>query len=102
MIIKLQYRASRMLLFRAAMVAAGAALSCGAGFAADPVSLDFQEKGGSYDIQGTFTVEADPSVVWEVLTDYHHIPKFVGSLKKSLIDRDLGPYHFLLEQEFEG
>ncbi len=84
------------------MVAAGVALSCGAGLAADPVSLDLREKGGTFDIRGVFAVNADPSVVWEVLTDYHHIPKFVGSLKKSFIDQDLGPYHFLLEQEFEG
>ena len=77
-------------------------LSCGVGLAADPVSLDFQEKSGTYDIRGAFNVDAEPGVVWEVLTDYHHIPKFVGNLKKSFIDEDLGPYHFRLEQEFEG
>jgi len=83
-------------------MAACIALSCGLGFASEDVSLDFHEKNGSYDIQGVFFVQADRSVVWEVLTDYHHIPKFVGNLKKSHINDDLGPYHFLLEQEFEG
>ncbi len=89
-------------LFKVFLVNAVMTLSCGAGLAADPVSLDFQEKGGTYDIRGAFNVDAEPGVVWEVLTDYHHIPKFVGNLKKSLIDEDLGPYHFRLEQEFEG
>jgi hypothetical protein len=93
---------SRRLLFGAAMVAACAALSCGVGQAADPVFLAFQEKNHSYDINGSFDVAAEPSVVWDVLTGYEHIPQFVGSLKKSHVDEDLGPYHFLLEQEFEG
>jgi hypothetical protein len=84
------------------MVAAGVALSCGTGLAADPISLDFQERRGTYNILGAFNVDAEPGVVWEVLTDYHHIPKFVGNLKKSFIQEDLGPYHFRLEQEFEG
>src|SRR5271170_2808267 len=84
------------------MVAACVALSCGAGFAADAVSLAFQEKDHVYDINGTFFVDAEPSVVWDVLTGYEHIPRFVGSLKKSHVEENLGPYHFLLEQEFEG
>ncbi len=84
------------------MVAACVALSCGAGIAADAVSLDFQNIHNAYDITGSFYVANDPSVVWDVLTGYEHIPKFVGSLKKSHVTEDLGPYHFLLEQEFEG
>jgi hypothetical protein len=89
-------------LLKALMVATLSILSGGEALAADNVTLDFQEKNGAYDIQGAFFVRADRSVVWEVLTDYHHIPKFVGNLKKSQIEEDLGPYHFTLEQEFEG
>jgi hypothetical protein len=77
-------------------------LSCRSGLAADAVFLAFQEKDRVYDIQGFFLVEAVPSVVWDVLTGYQHLPQFVGSLKKSQVREDLGPYHFLLEQEFEG
>jgi hypothetical protein len=84
------------------MMAACAAFSCGAGCAADAVSLDFQGKDRSYDITGSFDVKADPSIVWDVLTGYEHIPQFVGSLKKSHVLQDMGPYHFLLNQEFEG
>ncbi len=95
-------RIHRRLLLGAAMVAACAALSCGVGQAADPVSLAFQEKDHVYDINGSFYVANDPTSVWDVLTGYEHIPKFVGSLKKSHVTEDLGPYHFLLAQDFEG
>jgi len=84
------------------MVAACAALSCGVGLAADTVSLAFHEKDRSYDVEGSFDVEARTSVVWDVLTGYEQLPKFVGNLKRSHVEEDLGPYHFLLEQEFEG
>jgi hypothetical protein len=97
-----RYRIHRQLFLRAAMVAAFAALSCGAGQAADAVSLTFQENRQAYDINGSFYVGNNASVVWDVLTGYEHIPKFVGSRKKSHVTEDLGPYHFLLEQEFEG
>lgn len=69
---------------------------------ADDVCLRFQEVKGSYDIAGSFWVQAEPGTVWDVLTDYEHIPKFVGNLKKSHVQEDIGPYHFRLEQEFEG
>jgi hypothetical protein len=84
------------------MAAACAFLSYGVVFAEDSVSLIFQEKDHAYDIQGSFYVDAPPSVAWDVLTGYERLPQFVGSLKKSHVPEDLGPYHFYLEQEFEG
>ncbi len=78
-------RTFRRLILRAAMVTAGAALSCGAGFAADDVSLDFHEKDGHVNVAGSFLVEADPQVAWDVLSDYDHIPEFVGNMKISHI-----------------
>jgi hypothetical protein len=84
------------------MVAACAVLSCGAGWAADPISMTVQDKNGTFNIDGSFNVKAETSIIWDVLTAYEQIPRFVGSLKKSHVEEDLGPYHFLLEQEFEG
>jgi hypothetical protein len=84
------------------MVAAGAALSCGIGLAADDVSLSIKDKDGFFNVEGSFQVQADTAVIWDVLTAYEQIPRFVGNLKKSHIEQDLGVYHFLLEQEFEG
>ena len=92
----------RQFLLRAARVAACVALSCGAGLAADEVSMTIHENGGDYRLNGTFQVAAEPSVIWDVLTAYDQIPHFVGSLKKSHVEQDLGVYHFLLKQEFEG
>lgn len=88
----------RWILFTVACVA----LSGGAGFAADEVSLDFKETDHVFDVHGSFHVEAQASAAWDVLTGYERIPRFVDSLKKSHVQEDLGPYHFLLEQEFEG
>lgn len=96
------FRILRMPFLRAAMVAACAVLSCGAGLAAEPVSMTIQSQNGVFKLDGSFTVQADPSVIWDVLTAYEQIPRFVGSLKKSHVTEDLGVYHFLLEQEFEG
>lgn len=95
-------RSLRTFLLRVSTVAACAVLSCGAGLAADAVDLAVQAKNGDYNLNGTFHVDAEPSVIWDVLTAYEQIPHFVGSLKKSHVEEDLGVYHFLLEQEFEG
>ncbi|GEM_PF-1059914 len=84
------------------MVAACTVLSCGAGLAADPVSMAVSARNNDYNLNGSFQVKADPSIIWDVLTAYEQIPRFVGNLKKSHVEQDLGVYHFLLDQEFEG
>ncbi|HUO57563.1 MAG TPA: SRPBCC family protein [bacterium] len=91
----------RRLLHGAAMVAACAALSCGAGFAADDVSLAFHEKDGRYDINGFFYVPADAGTAWNVLSDYDHIPGFVHDMKLSRVQVREGN-DVLLRQEAEG
>jgi hypothetical protein len=88
--------------FPAAFLSAAALLGAGAAPAAGDVSLDFYDRNGYYKILGSFHVRARPDTAWQVLTDYEHIPGFVGSLKKSRIQENLGPYHFSLEQVFEG
>jgi len=90
------------LLSRALVMAACVALSCGAGLASDEVSTTLKDVRGTFHVHGRFLVQADPQTAWEVLTDYHHIPKFVGTLKTSILTESLGPYHILLHQEFEG
>jgi hypothetical protein len=84
------------------LLLAGVALTSGVGFAADTVSLNFQNNGGTYDVEASFPVTANCAVAWDVLTDYDHLPQFVGSLKRSHIEEYWGRSHFLLEQEFEG
>ncbi len=83
------------------LAAACAALLSGAGWAAEPVSMTFQSKDGYYRVNSSFDVAADPSVVWDVLTDFEHIPNFISSMKESkVVKRDgLGIY---LSQRAEG
>ena len=91
----------RKLLFWAATLAAYAALSCGVGLAAEPVSLVFNEQNGHYSVEGCFIVEADPATAWKVLTDYDHIPDFVHDMKLSRIEGRWGN-DLVLRQEAEG
>jgi hypothetical protein len=81
--------------------AALAVLSCGTAFATDTVSLAFQDQGGRYRLEGRFFVTADKDVAWNVLTDYEHIPLFVGNMKKSHV-RERLYNNLFLEQEMEG
>ena len=91
----------RTLLLRATMVAACAALSCGVGWAAEEVSLAYQEKDGHYNVRGSFLVEAEPRTAWSVLSDYDHIPQFVHNMKVSHIQIREGN-DVLLHQVAEG
>lgn len=90
-------------LLRVAMVAACAVLSFGAGFAANPgpIALSFYDKWGHFKVEGSFFVHADPAVVWDVLTDYGHIPDFVHSMKVSEPLQRAGN-DLVLRQEGEG
>ncbi len=72
-------------LLGAAIVTGCAALSCGVGCSAEDVSLDFHEKDGHVQVEGSFLVEADQKTAWNVLTDYDHIPQFVRNMKISHI-----------------
>jgi hypothetical protein len=84
------------------MAAACAALSCGAGLASDDVTTRLRDDRGTFHVYGQFQAPVAREIAWEVLTDYHHIPKFVGALKASLLAENVGPYHVVLHQEFEG
>lgn len=54
-----------------------------------------------YEVDGRFTVTAPRSVVWEVLTDYDSISRFVSSMRESrVVER--GPDEVWVEQEAVG
>ena len=68
---------------------------------AGPVSMAFRDWDGYYQVEGSFFVKADAALVWQVLTDYDHIPRFVSSMKESrVLSRDNG--NLVLEQQAEG
>jgi carbon monoxide dehydrogenase subunit G len=67
-----------------------------------PVSVDV-ERGAdkAYVVDAAFDVNVPPSVVWEVLTDYEGIGRFVSSIRYSTIKkREAG--RVLLEQQGVG
>ncbi len=91
----------RVSLWTALLGAMCAALWCGASFASEDPTLAFYEGYGHYKLEGSFFVEADQATIWDVLTDYEHIPQFVGSMKISHVENRLGD-DLVLRQEPEG
>jgi len=80
------------------------ALTCSSAtvFAADDVvSVDVQDADSGYVVVATFDVHARPDVVWQVLTDYEGIARFVSSIRESNI-RERQPGRVLLEQRGVG
>jgi uncharacterized protein YndB with AHSA1/START domain len=80
------------------------ALACAGSWASAAgvdVSLS-RAKDKSYDVEGAFLVKAPSSVVWEVLTDYEHIPDFVKTMRRSRVLDGRPDGSALVEQEAVG
>jgi uncharacterized protein YndB with AHSA1/START domain len=56
----------------------------------------------TYEISGLFTVDASTATVWDVLTDYDHIPSFVSSMRSSRIRETKGDGTIVVEQRAIG
>jgi uncharacterized protein YndB with AHSA1/START domain len=54
---------------------------------AGDVAVEVEQHSGLYEIRGAFIVTAPAHVVWQVLTDYEHIGKFVRSVRSSTLER---------------
>jgi hypothetical protein len=54
---------------------------------AGAIEVTVTHKTGAYEVRGQFETAARLDTVWEVLTDYQHIPSFVGSMKHSDVVR---------------
>jgi hypothetical protein len=67
----------------------GAALIPGRAVAANPADLavTVHHEDGAYRVNGVFTVEVSRAVAWDVLTDYEGIGGFVGSVRRSVMER---------------
>lgn len=53
-----------------------------------PVYFTFVSEDGRYNFDGSFTVKADPEVVWDVLTDYNHVSNFVANMHSHIKKTD--------------
>jgi len=73
----------------------------GNAWADKPVFYSFLCEDGHYNFDGGFAVKADPSVVWDVLTDYNHYNRFISNLKAKVIKGNLGEDR-LVEQDAGG
>ncbi len=56
----------------------------------------------TYEVSGSFTVDASTDIVWGVLTDYEHIPTFVSSMRSSRVRETRADGTLVVEQEAVG
>lgn len=78
----------RARLLRAAALAAG--IVCAAAAPAGEVTLTVEHREGAYEVRGRFETAAHLDVVWAVLTDYEGIPRFVRSMRTSVVEERKG------------
>lgn len=81
---------SAILAFQAAMAGA-----------AEDFSVDVDRSDASFRVVASATVAAPAAVVWEVLTDYANLPRFVPGLASSIVHLRAGG-RVLLEQKGEA
>jgi len=65
----------------AALFTLQAAVACGA----DDLWVDVDHNGASFDVRAVATVFAPISTVWEVLTDYDNLARFIPGLSRSAV-----------------
>ena len=69
--------------------------------AADDVWVDVDRNGRSFAVQASATIGAPAAVVWEVLTDYDHLARFIPGLSVSSVNLRSGN-RVQLEQKGEA
>src|SRR5258708_33752848 len=55
------------------------------GRAAEDLSVEAQRHGERVDVQARALIAAPVAVVWEGLTDYEHLPRFIPGIAKSVV-----------------
>lgn len=80
------------------LLAAGAAA---AALAAAPVQVEARRASGGLEIRAQAFVAAPSSVVWQVLTDYEHLPRFIPGITRSVV-RERRDNRVVVEQTGEA
>ena len=83
------------------LLAAIFALQIAVAGAADDLSIDVDRNVRTFAVRAEATVVARVSTVWEVLTDYDNLPRFIPGLSVSAVQRRAGN-RVLLEQKGEA
>lgn len=78
-----------------------AALQAGLAAAADDLAVDVDRNGRTFSVRAGATVVAPVSLVWEVLTDYDNLSRFIPGLSRSAVQTRSGN-RVLLEQKGEA
>jgi ribosome-associated toxin RatA of RatAB toxin-antitoxin module len=66
------------------------AMLCGGAAVARAGEPAVRSTAGTYEVRAEFTTAAPPALVWEVLTDYEHIPAFVRAVRQSTVESRSG------------
>jgi ribosome-associated toxin RatA of RatAB toxin-antitoxin module len=83
------------------VVAVLLAVQAAPGRAAEDLSVEAERRGERVDVRARALIAAPVAVVWGVLTDYEHLPRFIPGLAKSVVrSRDGG--QLLVEQSGEA
>ena len=53
--------------------------------AAEDVLVEADRHGERFDVRARAVVAAPPALVWQVLTDYEHLPRFIPGITKSVV-----------------
>lgn len=83
-----------------AVAGPGGAATAHAG--APDMAVTVHHESGAYHVNGVFTVEVPRRVAWDVLTDYEGIGGFVGSVRRSVIERDSSGAMLLHQEAMAG
>jgi carbon monoxide dehydrogenase subunit G len=57
----------------------------GAAWGADDLAVDVDRNGSSFAIRAAATVAAPVSLVWDVLTDYNNLSRFIPGMSRSMV-----------------
>src|SRR5467141_917525 len=83
------------------VVAVLLAVQVAPGRAAEDLSVEAERRGERVDVRARALLAAPAALVWEVLTDYEHLPRVIPGLAKSVVrSRDGG--RLLVEQSVEA
>jgi carbon monoxide dehydrogenase subunit G len=77
------------------------AFTAGQSGAADDLAVQVERKGRSFAVQAGATVAAPLSLVWEVLTDYDNLARFIPGIAESVVQQR-ATNRLLLEQRGEA
>ncbi len=87
---------------RHGVILAALALASPPAFAEDAVVKITRAPDKSYEVEGSFTVNASSTAVWAVLTDYDHIGGFVKAMRRSRTVASRVDGAVIVEQEAVG